>query len=111
VADADDLEALAGEYVLGTLDADERRAAEARLTADAAFRSAVAGWARRLQPLADLAPDARPPADAFARILATIGASPAAPAGGNVCATPFGATLAGHDGVDGRSRGSCRGRG
>ena len=71
MADGDEIEALAGEYVLGTLDADERRAAEARLAADASFRSAVAGWERRLQPLADLAPGAAPPADAFARILAT----------------------------------------
>jgi len=86
VADGDEIEALAGEYVLGTLDADERRAAEARLAADASFRSAVAGWERRLQPLAELAPVAAPPADAFARILATIETSPVAAASGNVVA-------------------------
>jgi anti-sigma-K factor RskA len=42
--DRDELDALAGEYVLGTLGADERRAAEARLAADAAFEAAVAAW-------------------------------------------------------------------
>ena len=38
--DRDEIDALAGEYVLGTLDVDERRAAEARLAADAVFRAA-----------------------------------------------------------------------
>ena len=52
MADSDEIEALAGEYVLGTLDADERRAAEARIVADPTFRTAVADWERRLQPLA-----------------------------------------------------------
>ncbi len=37
--DADDLEALAAEFVLGTLDVNERRAAEARMSADPAFRA------------------------------------------------------------------------
>ena len=79
--DRDELEALAAEYVLGTLDADERRAAEARLTADAEFRSAVAAWEEHLQPLADTAPPAAPPAGAFGRILARIDATPAASTG------------------------------
>jgi anti-sigma-K factor RskA len=51
--DADDLEALAAEFVLGTLDVNERRAAEARIAADPEFRAKVAAWERRLQPLAD----------------------------------------------------------
>ena len=51
--DTDDLEALAAEFVLGTLDNDERRAAQVRLAADPAFAAAVAGWQARLQPLAD----------------------------------------------------------
>jgi anti-sigma-K factor RskA len=79
--DRDELEALAAEYVLGTLDADERRAAEARMSADPGFRSAVAAWAERLQPLADTATPAAPPAGAFGRILARIDASPAASTG------------------------------
>lgn len=81
----DDIEALAGEYVLGTLDADERRAAEARLRADATFRTAVADWERRLQPLADTADAMSPSAAVFGRIMAAIDAAPqAAATGGNV---------------------------
>jgi anti-sigma-K factor RskA len=90
VADRDEIDALAGEYVLGTLDPDERRAAEARLVADPSFKTAVAGWERRLQPLADMVPAAAPPAGALDRIMAAIDAAPAAPAapvgGSNVVA-------------------------
>jgi anti-sigma-K factor RskA len=85
VADGDDIEALAGEYVLGTLDSDERRAAEARIASDGAFRTAVADWERRLQPLTDAAEAVDPPAGAFGGIMAAIDAAPAAPRGpGNV---------------------------
>lgn len=87
MADGDEIETLAGEYVLGTLDADERRAAEARVMADPDFRAAVADWERRLQPLADAIPELSPPAAAFGRIMAAIDAAPATiPAGGNVVA-------------------------
>lgn len=65
----DDLDALAGEYVLGTLGADERRAAEARLAADPAFRRAVAAWEARLQPLADTAGEVPVAAEVRARVL------------------------------------------
>lgn len=71
-ADAEDLDALAGEYVLGTLDAAERRAAEARLSADASFRAAVAAWERRLQPLSDTAAPLNPSRDLFAEIMARL---------------------------------------
>ena len=37
-------EILAGEYVLGTLDAVEARAAEARLAAEPAFAAEVRAW-------------------------------------------------------------------
>lgn len=80
--DRDDLDGLAAEYVLGQLDGDERRAAEARLAADPGFRAAVAAWERRLQPLADAAGEATPPAGAFAAILARIESVPPAIAGG-----------------------------
>jgi anti-sigma-K factor RskA len=85
VADRDEMEALAGEYVLGTLDADERRAAEGRMGADPAFRTAVADWEERLQPLADSVSAVSPPAAALDRIMAAIEAAPAAvPPGANV---------------------------
>jgi anti-sigma-K factor RskA len=81
--DRNDLEALAGEYVLGTLPDDERRAAEARLSSDGDFRREVAAWEARLEPLADTAPAVTPPADLFDRILRSVEASAPAP-GGNV---------------------------
>lgn len=83
----DDLDALAGEYVLGTLAADERRAAEARLAADPSFRRAVAAWEVRLQPLAEAA-GALPVSDAVrSRVLAALDEQRPAPSpGGNVVA-------------------------
>jgi anti-sigma-K factor RskA len=90
VADADrnDLEALAGEYVLGTLPADERRAAEARYAADPVFRRAVSEWEIRLQPLADAAGEVPAHGALLDRILAGIDAAPLrlAEAGDNVVA-------------------------
>ncbi len=71
--DGNEREALAGEYVLGTLDAAERRAAEARIAADPAFAAAVAAWQKRLQPLTDAAPPVAPPPHLWSRIEAAIG--------------------------------------
>lgn len=87
-ADRNDLDALAGEYVLGTLPADERRAAEARYAADAAFRRAVSDWEIRLQPLADSAGEAPVGPALRDRVLAGIAVAPASPAeaSGNVVA-------------------------
>jgi anti-sigma-K factor RskA len=83
VAEEDDIDALAGEYVLGTLAGDERRAAEARIVADPDFRAAVARWETRLQPLADAVPPVTPHAATFDRILGRLD-SATAPAGENV---------------------------
>jgi anti-sigma-K factor RskA len=80
VAERDNLEALAAEYVLGTLDAGERSAAEARLAADAGFSAAVAAWERRLQPLSDALPPVEPPAGMFERIAPRLAAATVAPA-------------------------------
>jgi anti-sigma-K factor RskA len=44
-------EVLAGEYVLGVLDAGQRRGVQARIAADLAFAGLVAEWERRLGPL------------------------------------------------------------
>ena len=83
----DDLEALAAEYVVGTLDIDERRAAVERLAVDPAFRAMVAAWEKRLQPLADAAKPLPPNTHLFDGILSRIATtSPAAAAGGNVVA-------------------------
>ena len=69
----DDLDGLAGEYVLGTLSGADRTQFEARLRGDAAAARAVADWSRRLQPLADAVPPAIPPAGLWQRIAQEIG--------------------------------------
>lgn len=81
--DRNETDALAAEYVLGQLAGAERRAAEARLTSDPAFRAAVAAWERRLQPLADSAEEAIPPSGVLTAVLARIETSGETP-GGNV---------------------------
>lgn len=72
--DRDERDALAAEYVLGSLPADERRAAEARYAADPEFRRAVSRWEANLQPLADTAGESAPPAHVYDRIAAAIAA-------------------------------------
>ena len=64
----DETEALAGEYVLGTLDAREAATVEAALPADATLRDAVDRWEAWLAPLAALAPPEAPPPGLWARI-------------------------------------------
>jgi anti-sigma-K factor RskA len=68
----EDNEALAGEYVLGTLEARQARAVEDALPHDAALRQAVAGWEARLAPLSALAPPEAPPPGLWARIEASL---------------------------------------
>jgi anti-sigma-K factor RskA len=59
---SDESHLLAGEYVLGTLTADERAEAARRLQDDPAFRAEVEDWQRRLLPLtASVAPVAPAP--------------------------------------------------
>ena len=64
----EDLHVLAGEYVLGTLPAAARRAAEQRLATDAALQQAVSDWEARLLPLTHLAEPVTPSAALWARI-------------------------------------------
>ena len=47
----DELQQLAGEYVLGTLSAAQRKEVEQRLSREEALRSAVEQWEQRLMPL------------------------------------------------------------
>ena len=61
----DDIDGLAGEYVLGSLSADERRDVAMRRAHDRALDDAVAAWERRLAGLADYVPGAHPPAQAL----------------------------------------------
>ena len=69
----DDIQALAGEYVLGTLSVAERTAVEKRLPGDAALRSAVDAWEERLHPLVALAPPAEPSRALWPRIERSVG--------------------------------------
>jgi anti-sigma-K factor RskA len=63
-----DREALAAEYVLGTLPHAERLAAEALIAGDAGFRALVEDWQRRLSPLDEGYPEVPPPPDLLGRI-------------------------------------------
>ena len=66
--DPAEIDELAGEYVLGTLDASERRAVEQQRGKDKALDAAINAWELRLQPLNELTPEVQPPADLFASI-------------------------------------------
>jgi len=66
--DDDDQDALAAEYVLGTLSDEERTHAEALLTLDPAFEAAVRHWERRLGELNVMVEAVEPPAEVWERI-------------------------------------------
>ena len=50
----DDIEALAAEYVLGSLDPTERERAERLMARDPAFARLVEDWTKRLTPIAEV---------------------------------------------------------
>jgi anti-sigma-K factor RskA len=64
----DDRDALAAEYVLGTLSVEERDHAEALLTRDAGFAEIVRLWERRLGELNVMVEAVEPPPDVWERI-------------------------------------------
>lgn len=64
----DDSEAMAAEFVLGTLDAAERSRFLAALNDDPALGRLVADWERRLAPLCDALPPMDAPADLLSGI-------------------------------------------
>jgi anti-sigma-K factor RskA len=71
----DDIDALAAEYVLGTLSFAERSEAEARRATDPAFNAAVLAWELRLGPLSDAVRPVQPPSGLYNKIRAQIGLS------------------------------------
>jgi len=81
--DSDDIQSLAGEYVLGTLSAARRRDVEARMAQEPALRDAVDAWEARLLPLTALAEPVEPSLSLWKRIERSV-ASPAAAAAANV---------------------------
>jgi anti-sigma-K factor RskA len=78
--DRDELNGLAGEYVLGVLDPGAAREIAAALATNAALRDAVAFWEAQLHPLATLASPADPPADLWNRIAVRLDETPPASA-------------------------------
>ena len=64
----DDRDALAAEYVLGTLSADERDQAEALLVIDPGFAEIVRVWERRLGELNVMVEAVEPPPDLWDEI-------------------------------------------
>jgi anti-sigma-K factor RskA len=68
----DDRDGLASEYVLGTLDADERAQAEALMLVDPGFADTVRRWERRLGELNVLVSAVEPPPATWDRIKAQL---------------------------------------
>jgi hypothetical protein len=75
----DDLSALAAEYVIGTLDPDERARANALLDVDEGFRALVRAWERRLGELHLMVEPVEPDGQIWDRIRGRIGLRTAAP--------------------------------
>ena len=72
MTEEDDIDGLAGEYVLGSLDATERRLVDARRRTDASLDAAIVAWERRLGPLNDRGQEVPPPAHVLDGILSRI---------------------------------------
>ncbi len=70
---------VAGEYVLGVLDASERSAVAQRIEREPAFASEVASWEERLGGFADEVKPVTPPDAAWSRIEAAIAAPAPSP--------------------------------
>jgi anti-sigma-K factor RskA len=90
LGDAEDRSVAAGEYVLGTLGDDERRAFERALTTDAALQAEVYAWQDRLLPLAPISgtdADTTEPA-AWLRLAPRLGPQGSAPASTPLPAEP-----------------------
>jgi hypothetical protein len=84
----EDIDGLAAEYVLGSLDPAERRQVDARRKTDASLAAAVAAWERRLGPLSDRVPGMAAPAYVFDAILSRI-SSPGVQSGGTADVVPL----------------------
>src|ERR1700761_7252611 len=65
--------ALAAEYAIGTLDADERAQVEAMMSLDAEFAAVVQAWEFRLGVLNQMVGSVEPPTDLWERIRTAIG--------------------------------------
>ncbi len=77
-ADPAERDALAAEYVLGTLEAREAAEVARALPGDAALSAAVTAWEVRLAPLTALATPEAPPPDLWTRIETALDPAPRA---------------------------------
>jgi anti-sigma-K factor RskA len=68
----DDIDGLAGEYVLGSLGPAERAGVKTRRGANIALAAAIEAWQCRLDPLSESAPGISPPSELFDSILSRI---------------------------------------
>lgn len=73
MTDTDNIDAQAGEYVLGTLDGAERVAFETALAEDPKLQAIVESWQRQLVGLAETEVDAAPPPGIWNAIASEIG--------------------------------------
>ena len=88
--DPERADALAGEYVLGTLRGRARQRFERLARTERIVADAVRGWEERLLPLAEALPPIAPPSRVWAAILARIRSAPAAPRARSLLWTPVG---------------------
>jgi anti-sigma-K factor RskA len=75
MAYSEDHTALAAEYALGTLDADERAQAETMMSVDQDFTALVAAWEHKLGALNQMVGSVEPRAEVWEKIRAAIGQS------------------------------------
>ena len=75
MAEDDDIDGLAADYVLGSLVSTERRQVDARRPTEASLAAAVAAWERRLGPLSARWTGAASPTHALDGILSRIPAT------------------------------------
>ncbi len=72
MTDAEDIDGLAAEYVLGSLDPVERMEVAARRHGEPALNDAIKAWERRLGPLSDLVPPLEPTSHVLRNVMRRI---------------------------------------
>lgn len=75
MSDRDDIDRLAAEYVLGTLDHDERVEVSRRSETEPELRTAIADWEQRFAPLLSSVDERQPSTELLSGIMAKIDAS------------------------------------
>ena len=75
MTDREDIDGLAAEYVLGTLDPAERRQVNLRMERDASLSAAIDAWERRLSPLNEQSERIAPPVHLLEEIVSRISSS------------------------------------